>query len=147
MYQYALVADSGEVKHVMSMGADDDYTSGQVYNGLTAIQVESDVDAQDLVQTKYYADGGWKTREARQNQWQDWGGTQWTFNSERFWQHVRHARDIKLLSSDWTQLGDVYFNVAKKSEWAAYRAALRDVPANNSTVTNIDDIAWPTQPA
>lgn len=144
--QYALVASNGEVQHVVSPGHDNDYTNGQVYDGLTAVEVSSDTDAMDLIQIKYYADGAWQTRAARTSVWQDWSGTEWAFNAQRFWVHVRRERDMKLMASDWTQMTDVNLNAAPKQAWIAYRAALRNVPADNAGVVDIENINWPTQP-
>lgn len=54
---------------------------------------------------------------------------------------VRSDRDRRLAASDWTQLPDV--PLTTKSEWAAYRQALRDV--TNQTGFPFD-VAWPTPP-
>lgn len=59
---------------------------------------------------------------------------------------VRVTRDKLLAESDWTQLPDVTFNAGVKASWAAYRQALRNVPATNSSVTSIDDVVWPGPP-
>ena len=144
--QYAFIASNGEVQHVMSMGADSDFVDGQVYNGLTAKAVASATDAQDLMNTKYYLGEQWHTREARTTQWQDWVDNAWSFNSERFWVHVRNERDVKLGQSDWTQIADSPLSGEAKAEWATYREALRDVPANNQSATSTEGVSWPTEP-
>ena len=146
MFQYALVADNGEVQHVMSMGADDDYVDGQIYNGLTAVQVAYDVDAENLIATQYYVDGSWLTREPRANQWQEWVDGDWVFNARIFADTLRFMRNSKLLETDWTQIADNQLSGAKKAEWVTYRQALRDVPANNSSVNDLNDIIWPNKP-
>ena len=143
--QYALVADNGEVQHVISLGADSDYVDGQTYHGLLAKQVSNDTDPQELIETKYYRDG-WQTRVARESQWQDWVDYAWVFNSEKFISYVRSERDNKLWLSDWTQVPDSPLSDTDKAEWATYRQALRDVPENYSSATSIDDVVWPTKP-
>jgi hypothetical protein len=35
---------------------------------------------------------------------------------------------------------------SKKTEWATYRQALRDLPVTNSATVEID-IVWPTEPS
>ena len=60
---------------------------------------------------------------------------------------VRVTRDQMLTSTDWTQLPDVVFNAGVKAAWATYRIALRNVPSDNSSVTAIDDVVWPTKPS
>ena len=36
---------------------------------------------------------------------------------------------------------------SKKTEWATYRQTLRDIPTAQSTVTDIDNITWPSEPS
>ena len=59
---------------------------------------------------------------------------------------IRVKRRDKLAESDWTQMPDSPLSDSKKAEWATYRQALRDVPANNSDATDLSDIIWPTKP-
>ena len=53
-------------------------------------------------------------------------------------------KDNLLLSSDFTQLGDIGLSDSKKAEWITYRKALRDLPANTSDPANPN---WPTKPS
>ncbi|WLW36875.1 hypothetical protein [Synechococcus phage S-8S29] len=61
---------------------------------------------------------------------------------------LRTSRNAKLKKTDWTQMADAPLSAEKKAEWAAYRQALRDLPANqvpaNVLLTNIE---WPVPPA
>jgi|DEB0MinimDraft_10_1074344.scaffolds.fasta_scaffold07486_2 hypothetical protein len=59
---------------------------------------------------------------------------------------MRQRRNLKLIESDWTQGADSPLSEAKKAEWATYRQALRDIPANNSNPTDRDSIVWPSKP-
>ena len=59
---------------------------------------------------------------------------------------LRSNRDSLLTESDWTQMTDSPLSASKKTEWATYRQALRDLPANNESVTTIDDVVFPNQP-
>ena len=59
---------------------------------------------------------------------------------------LRSNRDSLLTESDWTQMTDSPLSDSKKAEWATYRQALRDLPANNESVTTIDDVVFPNQP-
>lgn len=60
---------------------------------------------------------------------------------ETAWRDLRRERDLRLSSSDWTQAADAPVDQAA---WAAYRQALRDLPAN--TVDPRYPI-WPNPPA
>ena len=55
----------------------------------------------------------------------------------------RARRDLLLADSDWTQLTDSALTEEKKTEWATYRQALRDVPAQDGFPR---DITWPDEP-
>ena len=66
---------------------------------------------------------------------------------------LRMKRYQKLSDSDWTQYADSPLDSTKKAEWATYRQALRDLPANVND-SNVKDIAftashssWPTKPS
>lgn len=60
-------------------------------------------------------------------------------------QYIRSQRATLLYGTDWTQLPDNGLSEAKRAEWAAYRQALRDMPATVS-VNSVEDIVWPTRP-
>lgn len=53
---------------------------------------------------------------------------------------IRHERNLKLALSDWTQLSDAPVD---KAAWAAYRQALRDIPAQQGFPL---EVQWPVQP-
>jgi hypothetical protein len=55
----------------------------------------------------------------------------------------RQVRNDLLRMSDWTQLPDSPLTSEKKSEWATYRQALRDLDVNGDDPTQPD---WPTPP-
>jgi|TARA_R100001163_G_scaffold64417_1_gene58584 hypothetical protein len=55
--------------------------------------------------------------------------------------YIRAHRTYLLNESDWTQVADSPLTNAKKTEWATYRQALRDLPASTD-----DPIVWPTPP-
>lgn len=59
--------------------------------------------------------------------------------------YIRITRRNLLMLSDWTQGADSPLTEAKRTEWAAYRQALRDLP-DTTTATHIDQIEWPQQP-
>lgn len=65
-----------------------------------------------------------------------------TDNFERtFWNDLRNQRDALLAASDWTQTADAPVDT---KAWAAYRQALRDLPATIKDPTR--PIDWPTPP-
>jgi hypothetical protein len=55
----------------------------------------------------------------------------------------RRRRDAKLAECDWTQMPDSPLSAAQKAAWAAYRQALRDVPA---TANAEGWVTWPAKP-
>ena len=64
------------------------------------------------------------------------------------WTALRTQRNRLLQQSDWTQLQDSHLSAEKKSAWAEYRQALRDLP-DTVTITSPADLVsveWPTSP-
>jgi len=69
---------------------------------------------------------------------------------------VKNYRNIMLSQSDWTQGSDSPLSSSKKTEWATYRQALRDIPATIAADSGLtakalaDDFthsSWPTKPS
>ena len=56
---------------------------------------------------------------------------------------VRRHRDALLAACDWTQAADSPLDAATKASWAAYRTALRNVPAQAGFPATI---TWPASP-
>lgn len=63
------------------------------------------------------------------------------------WDNIRRKRDDLLARSDWTQLSDNGLTDAKRTEWATYRQALRNLPDTYSSAIDKSDIVWPDKPA
>lgn len=59
---------------------------------------------------------------------------------------IRVERNRLLAGSDWTQMPDAPLSDAKRSEWASYRQALRDMPDTFAGVNSMEDITWPARP-
>lgn len=59
---------------------------------------------------------------------------------------IREIRESLLLTSDWTQMPDSPLSDEKKAEWAVYRQALRDIPANSVDASSLSDVNFPTKP-
>ncbi len=66
---------------------------------------------------------------------------------------LRIERNILLSDCDWTRLDDNGLGSSKKTEWATYRQALRDLPATqNPTLDsfyelNFSSVTWPSEPS
>ena len=56
---------------------------------------------------------------------------------------VRHERNTKLSSCDWTQISDASLGSHTAEEWATYRQELRDLPAGFSKVS---EVVFPDDP-
>lgn len=145
MIKVAMVAQNGEVAYTVSPAVDDMYVDGQVYNEHTARHISHESVDREVVETWYWRDG-WQTREDKPSVFHDWIDESWQLNSGRLWLGIRTERFYKLSECDWTQVPDNQLTDAKKAEWATYRQALRNLPANNSDATDLSDIIWPTKP-
>jgi hypothetical protein len=60
--------------------------------------------------------------------------------NEQKWEQIKLWRDAQLRASDWTMHTDA---PTDKVKWAAYRQALRDLPAQGGLA---DDATFPTAP-
>ena len=63
--------------------------------------------------------------------------------TDQAWTNLRTERNARLAASDWTQLQDSHLSAEKKSAWADYRQALRDLPDECTDPTQVD---WPLDP-
>ena len=61
-------------------------------------------------------------------------------NNDQKWEQIKLWRNKQLAQSDWTQLPDA---PADKVAWAAYRQALRDLPAQGG---DPEKAKFPTAP-
>ena len=61
---------------------------------------------------------------------------------------MRLRRNILLQDTDWTQMPDSPLSDSKKTEWATYRQALRDMMASytDSESNTAENTTFPTQP-
>ena len=65
----------------------------------------------------------------------------------------RLERNRRLANCDWTQGNDSPLTSDKKTEWATYRQALRDLPASSTPKLGameellLSSITWPTEPS
>lgn len=148
MNKIVLIAGNGEANHVLSMALDSGYIDGQTYDGLLAKHIDIDSDDTTYIDLRYwdFDESVWKVREKRPYSYMVWIDGAWVLDSEELLMQMRRLRDNLLAFADWTQFSDSPLSAEKKAEWVEYRQALRDVPANNSAVTDLSDIIWPTKP-
>ena len=143
----AVVNAEGEIWYIYHPGAEvipeGEYSLDKTS---TVVHITEDIDHGVYLDTKYWKDGAWKTRESKNSRYYTWKNEAWVLDSSRLFEAIREERQQKLYACDWTQLDDCKLSMSKKGEWAEYRQALRDVPANNSSVTDVDQVSWPTQP-
>tara|TARA_B110000091_G_scaffold27464_1_gene27250 strand:+ start:2476 stop:2919 length:444 start_codon:yes stop_codon:yes gene_type:complete len=136
---------NGEVVSTMHMNSADISDGGDYGDGFFVKDITSEYNPDSFITTKYWSDGWQNLPEKPQGSYKLEGGA-WVFNEDEFLAILRADRNNKLLASDWTQLADVVFSAGVKTAWVTYRTALRNVPANNSEVTDIADIVWPVSP-
>ena len=150
VFAIAMVNTDGEIFHFYHPASildhEGDCKVGQT--DATRIHITEELADEGLwIRTHYWKDGAWKTREDADTLYNTWKDESWVFDSAKFMEELRRLRNTKLYRSDWTQLGDNKLSMSKQGEWSTYRQALRDVPANNSSVTDMDKVSWPTEPS
>lgn len=57
---------------------------------------------------------------------------------------IRAERNMKIAACDWTVLSDAPLTTTEKTNWEAYRQALRDVTAQTTFPQSVE---WPVAPA
>lgn len=79
-----------------------------------------------------------------------WNGSQWVFDgftAEQSMNSLRAERNKRLAQTDWRASSDLTLS----SEWATYRQALRDLPANSTPTLdsdgNLQNVNWPSEPS
>ena len=148
MIKVIMVMDNGEINSVCTPSEDDMYTNGQRYGDCIAHIVPYDTDTWNI--ENWYWDGTEfkKDKPVYPGPWCYWENNAWVLDREKLDAEIRGRRDTKLFNSDFTQLADAVLPAGTTlAEWQTYRTALRDVPATNSSVTDLDNIVWPTQPS
>ena len=148
MKQFAFVADNGLIARVVSPGRDEDYTHGEYYDGFLAVEIAVTEDPGTFLRTKYLKNGEWQSRPSCPNEFYSWNleSETWDLNTDLLQQELRRERDQRLYASDWTQIPDAPLTAEQKAAWATYRQELRDVPANNTNITDLSQVVWPTHP-
>jgi len=140
---------TGEIVYIITPNEKDDFANGGVYGGLRAWHDTDSLFVANQIADYYHNGTTFVQKAARPSMWYEynWSNHTWEFNSTGFWAKVRADRDYMLNETDYIMMADSTFTAEKKAEWATYRQAVRDVPANNSSVTDYDDIVWPTAPS
>lgn len=77
-----------------------------------------------------------------------------TIDIEHFKMQLRLMRNDLLNATDWTQFADVPMTEEKRSEWATYRQALRDLMTQeidynavwNGNFMDWSQVNWPEKP-
>ncbi len=72
----------------------------------------------------------------------NYSSKEWVMSGVLAWDGIREQRNKLLAACDWTVLPDVSLSIAQGTAWAAYRQALRDIPAQSYPL----DVVWPTPP-
>ena len=92
--------------------------------------------------------GEWETITSSDVAWADLNIEQ--VKADTAMQIIRMERDQKLKATDWSQGADVPDSL--KTAYTTYRQERRDMPANNSSATIVDNkmtlanVTWPTEP-
>ena len=142
--------DTGEVEQVMSVNNNVEYDHAGFLNGKRIFLIPSDSDHDQVIRLSYYdyETQGFLARGERPSPFYHWTtNKQWEINTEDLVSSLKLERNYRLISCDWTQSADSPLSDSKKAEWATYRQALRDVPANiPEEVDSLSGYPWPASP-
>ena len=150
-YNYAFCDfETGNIDSIMTVANAQNFVNGK-YEGRWAILLDRATDHKKAMEETYWdtTAQAWQSRSAPPTPYYKWTiAKKWELDSERVFINLRIARDNLLAESDWTQIPDNQLSDSKKAEWATYRQALRDVPANaKADLSTPDGFGWPTKPS
>lgn len=145
----AYVNAHGQIVNLMTLGAWVPEEGQDPFNSdLTIVHIKDQLsDPTDFIQSNYYWRGEWKSRAKKDGAYYIWENEAWKLDGIALWKVIREERDLRLAQCDWTQVADNQLSDSKKAEWATYRQALRDVPGDNNSATDTDEVSWPTKPS
>tara|TARA_R100000935_G_C2820306_1_gene159446 strand:+ start:716 stop:1162 length:447 start_codon:yes stop_codon:yes gene_type:complete len=146
MNKVAFVDVKGEVKSIMHPSHDAMFTEGETVGNETARIFSYDIADTEVLDNWYWRDGWITSKPARPSAYHYWDNYRWNLDAVDLVAEMRNQRDLKLVRCDWTQVTDSPLSDSDKALWVTYRAALRDVPANNASIASLDDVTWPTKP-
>lgn len=107
---------------------------------VTPVDPPTEDHTKNVERSAQQVDGAWQEQWIQTDATADEITERTTYSSNA----VRFDRDKRLSECDWTTMTDSPLASDKKTEWATYRQALRDVPGQSGfpfTVT------WPTEPS
>lgn len=110
------------------------------------IPIYSDIDAPEMMATKYWDGNTWAQRSPRPGYYYYWANARWHLDEARLLTAIRDQRNEMLIACDWTQMPDAPLTEQQRTAWAIYRQSLRDVPQNNANVASLDEVQWPSKP-
>jgi len=145
MIKVAMTKENGEVGYIISPSMDDDYIDNQQYGEYTARLIPTDSIDDEYIFGKYWSNG-WNDKGMPLSEYYEWINNEWVLNTEWVLNAIKIERTKLLGFSDWTVLPDNSLTESERAEWTIYRQALRDVPQNNTGLTNPDNVIWPTKP-
>ena len=106
------------------------------------------VNVAQFMRTYHRDSSGWFFRGVPANDFYIWESNSWNLDSTRMNAEIRLQRGYKLGMSDWTQANDSPLSDSKKTEWATYRQALRDIMTNlPADLDDPENVVWPTEPS
>ena len=125
------------------------WENGVIKEGVLLQEIPMDTDNSDWIQNKIWQNNAWADKPTRPSSRHNWTANGWELqiDSDEEWRVIRSTRDGMLTASDFSQIADSPLSDTQKASYRAYRQELRDLPANQSSVTTYDDIVWPTGPS
>ena len=109
-------------------------------------------DILEIQEQFYRANNAWVFRGPRTTRYHEWNSSnsRWEQNWHNFLTDVRKERNKRLRISDWTQAVDSPLEESVKADWRTYRTSLRnllqDYDTQDTTITSLEDISWPSPP-
>jgi len=146
-----LINSEGDIVSISTSGGVPSPAEGtyEQDNSLTVVHLPGSITSLSQYRdTHYYKDGAFVAREPAPDYYYTWAldTESWVLDSEALLLLIREQRNHRLSASDWTQLPDAVLSDEIKAAWVTHRTILRNIPADSSGVTHIDEVTWPAVP-
>lgn len=142
----AVNSTTGAIIGIQGVSNPNLYTDGQIKDGNLLKELPVDHREVDYIRLKYWDGSAWQDYPEKPDDYHNWNGSAWIFDSDQALFEVRRQRTSLLWGTDWTQISDSPLSDEDKAAWITYRQNLRDITNGWDSITCWSDVTWPTAP-
>jgi hypothetical protein len=146
-YFASIEPTTGVVSGIAGVSNPNLYTDGETRDGKILKAIPPGASPDHYLANLYWNGSEFIEYPEKPDDYHDWNGSAWVFNSEFALLKLRRQRTSLLFASDWTQMPDSPLTETERADWATYRQSLRDMTDNFELITQWSDIVFPAEPS